>query len=76
MNKLDLKKINKIYKKNSVKSEKTLEKLKINSRILAKNSKGGSLWLLKIAPKTLKKRAWLRVSEGAKNKLTLQLTMR
>ena len=55
MNKLDLKKINKIYKKNSVKSEKTQEKLKINSRILAKNSKGGSLRLLNITPKTLKK---------------------
>ena len=62
MNKLDLKKINKIYKKNSVKSEKTQEKLKINSRILAKNLKGGSLWLLKIAPKTLKKRACFNVT--------------
>ena len=40
-----------------MKSEKTQEKLKINSRILAKNSKGGNLRLLQIAPKTLKKRA-------------------
>ena len=54
---LDFLKINKICKKTSVKSEKTQEKLGKNSRILAKNSKGGSLRLLKIAPKTLKKKS-------------------
>ena len=43
--------------KNSVKSEKNSRKTEKTSRILAKNSKGGSLRLLKIAPKTLKKRA-------------------
>ena len=41
--------------KNSVKSEKLKKNWKKNSRIQAKNSKGGSLRLLNITPKTLKK---------------------
>ena len=48
--KINLKKLSEIWK-NSRKTEK-------NSRIQAKNSKGGSLRLLNITPKMLKKRAW------------------
>ena len=62
MNILDL-------KKNVKKTQWNLKKLKEtekNWRILAKNSKGGSLRLLKIAPKTLKKRACVRECYGAK----------
>ena len=49
-------------KKNLSETWKNSRKTEKNSRIQAKNSKGGSLRLLNITPKTLKKRAWAIIS--------------